>query len=276
MDTWRLLIDPPQTADVNMATDEAIAIAFSEQKVPPTLRFYQWCRPAFSIGRFQNLESAWINQLEKDPECSPFTLVRRMTGGRGLLHDRELTYALISSNKNPLFSSGIKGTYHTIAKGLLLALKMLGVDAEIYSPPKEKRTEGMRHPLCYEASSWYEITANGKKLIGSAQRRWPDHFLQHGSLILEKSILAKNTTVVKQPKWLGIPLSSKKQVTLSDLLPQLPSHEFLMQAMKSGFESALSTRLETGEISAYEQTWVERLVREKYDNAEWNLHRERK
>ncbi len=76
-----------------MATDEAIAIAFSEQKVPHTLRFYRWSQPAFSIGSFQKLETPWIEQFEnagtsEDPVC---TLVRRMTGGRALLHDREFT-----------------------------------------------------------------------------------------------------------------------------------------------------------------------------------------
>ncbi len=268
MDIWRFLIHPPQTAAVNMAIDEAIAISFSEQKTRPTLRFYQWSRPAFSIGRFQKLEPTWIKQLEKEAEHNPFTLVRRMTGGRGLLHDREFTYSLVSNNKNPLFSSGIKGTYFAVAKGLLFGLKMLGLDAEIYSPPKEKRRAGTRHPLCFAATSWHEITSGGRKLIGSAQRRWSTHFLQHGSLILEKSPMLK-----KQPEWLGMPLVSAYQVTLSELLPQLPSQEALILAMKTGFESALSIRLEAGSLSAYEQVLVERLVREKYGNAAWNLRR---
>ncbi len=254
-----------------MASDEAIAIAFSEQKAAPTLRFYRWSQPSFSIGSFQKLEVAWVKQLEKEPEYSAFSLVRRMTGGRGLLHDREFTYSLISGNKNPLFSSGIKGTYYAIAKGLLLGLKMLGVDAELYSPPREKRRVGVRHPLCFATSSWYEITAEGRKLIGSAQRRWSTHFLQHGSLVLEKSPIE-----IKQSEWLGMPLTSAKQVTLSELLTRLPSHEVLMEAMKAGFESALSIRLEAGRISSYEQKLVETLVREKYGTAAWNLRRELK
>jgi len=259
-----------------MATDEAIAMAFSNQKALPTIRFYRWAYPAFSIGRFQKLESSWIKDLEKDPISSPFTLVRRMTGGQGLLHDREFTYSLTASTKNLLFSSGIKGTYFAIAKGLLLGLKRLGVDAEIYSPPKETRKMGARHPLCFESISWHEITSEKRKLIGSAQRRWSTHFLQHGSLILEKSSLERNAISIGHSEWFRTPLTSRKQITLSDLRSCLPSYEALVQAMKSGFESTLSIRLEPGEMSSYEQTLMEKLVREKYANPAWNLCREKR
>lgn len=266
---WRFLSEPPQSAAVNMASDEAIAIAFSEGKVPPTLRFYRWSHPSFSIGAFQKLSPEWITHLEKQCEYPLLSLVRRITGGRGLLHDRELTYSVVSSTKDPLFSSGIKGTFYAIAKGLLAGLTKLGVDAEVYSPSKTKRREGHKDPLCFAATSWYEIVSRGKKMIGSAQRRWTSHFLQHGSLIIEKSPIA-----FSQNEWERTTLISRNQTTLSDLLPLLPSYSTLMLALKEGFKAALPIRLVSDRITAYEREIVNRLVLEKYDNPRWNFYRD--
>ncbi|MFQ5597326.1 MAG: biotin/lipoate A/B protein ligase family protein [Nitrospiria bacterium] len=268
---WRLLVDPPQSAAKNMAVDEAIAEGFSLGKVPSTLRFYRWSRPSFSIGAFQKLNSEWIQCMEPRDGGSGVPLVRRITGGRGLLHDHEMTYSVVSSTENPLFSSGIKGTYHHIAKGLLAGLQGLGIDAEICDFTQHEGRDVNRHPLCFSSNSWYEIAFHGKKLIGSAQRRWRTHFLQHGSLIIENSAAGSSLSQSSQ-----ISLISENQITLSDLLSVLPSYGDLIQALKEGFETALGIRLVAGEISAYEQNVISRLVREKYTDPRWNLNRKTK
>lgn len=240
-----------------MATDEAIAIAFSKGRVPPTLRFYGWSSPSVSIGSFQKWESEWDDLLGR----GALRFVRRITGGRALLHDRELTYSVIASTKDPLFAGGIKETFYAIAGGFLAGLNALGVAAEIYAPARSQRIERPQSALCFASTSWYEITAQGRKLIGSAQRRWVNHFLQHGSLILERSPAG------------GFPLS-ENQIDLAGLLPKLPSGEEIERAIKEGFESKLPIRLEADPLTPEEEEIAARLAKEKYGTDAWNRRRE--
>jgi lipoate-protein ligase A len=239
-----------------MAIDEAIATAFSKGQVPPTLRFYGWAVPSVSFGSFQKWEPEW-NDLAAG---GSLRFVRRITGGRALLHDREMTYSVVASTKDPLFSEGIRGTFYAIAGGLLAGLRPLGVEADIYAPPRSQRLERPANPLCFASTSWYEITAQGRKLIGSAQRRWTKHFLQHGSLILEKG--PDHT------------FSSENQISLDELLPRLPNQEILFATMKEGFETALSIKLALGSLTPEEEVVSTRLVKEKYGNPAWTLRRE--
>ena len=240
-----------------MAIDEAISIAYAAGAVPPTLRLYRWSCPSFSIGSFQKLESDWLDFLKG----GSIPLVRRMTGGRALLHDAELTYSVVSSTRDPLFSEGIKGTFHTIAGGLVAGLRRIGVEAEVHAPPREERAGRPRDPLCFASTSWYEITVQGKKLIGSAQRRWVSYFLQHGSLMVGRSRVES-------------PFSTGNQIALTDLLAAVPPHEELEAAMREGFEASLPIALEPGLLTREEVERAESLIKNKYGNDAWNLHRE--
>ncbi len=252
-----------------MARDEAIAIAFSEGKVPPTLRLYQWSAPSFSIGAFQRLDPNWLARFENPREQDAIVLVRRVTGGRGLLHDREMTYAVIAGTEDPLFSGGIKETFYAIATGLLAGLETLGVVASVHRPSKKKQGSQSKDPLCFSSTSWYEIVVGDKKLIGSAQRRWRRHFLQQGSLMTEKSQIALHDNEA-----LNLSFVSEHQVTLSELLPALPSQAQAAEALKSGFEKALGLHFISARPTAYELALVERLVTEKYGNPDWNRDRQ--
>jgi lipoate-protein ligase A len=240
-----------------MAIDEAISISFSEGKVPSTLRLYKWSIPSFSVGSFQKLEPDWLAFLNK----KSIPLVRRMTGGRALLHDQELTYSFISSTRDPLFSGGIKGTFHAIANGLVAGLREIGVEAEIHAPGREERLGRSQNPLCFASTSWYEITVQGRKLIGSAQRRWVSHFLQHGSLLIDKSDVENR-------------FFSGNEIALSDLLPQRCGFDKLEEAVKNGFEAALPITFRSGSLTKEEMERSELLIKEKYGNNAWNLYRE--
>ncbi len=262
--SWRLIVDPAQTAAENMAIDEAIAIAFSEGKAPETLRLYTWKNPSFSIGAFQTLETDWVTFLE----AQEIDIVRRMTGGRGLLHEHELSYSVIASIKNPLFSGGIKGTFESIARGLLAGLKEIGIEAILHTPARKPQPK-VKKALCFDAVSWYEITAQGKKLIGSAQRRWKTHFLQHGSFVIKQSEWAKNETGTFSSK-----LISENQITLAELMASPPNPETLIHAIKTGFEKTLDLNLEAGELSDYEKKLVQDCLQEKYARRTWNLYRD--
>ena len=247
-----------------MAVDEAIARAFSRGEAPPTLRFYRWRRPTFSLGAFQRLEQVFVERLQG----AGIPLVRRITGGRGLLHADELTYAVVACPGDPRFSGGIRGTFQAVSAGLLAGLARLGVSATVYLPSREIRPDRRRDPLCFAAPARFEITAGGKKLIGSAQRRWPDAFLQHGALMRSRPGSAPSLP----PE--AAALIPGRQAALSDLLPVLPEYGRIVQALKVGFETALGIRLSPGGLSSAENSDAARLVREKYGHPRWTFHRE--
>jgi lipoate-protein ligase A len=183
--SWKLIDSGPNLGAYNMAIDEELLARAQKKKIAPILRFYTWSPPAVSIGRFQKIEEA-VNA----DACARrnIDIVRRITGGRAVLHDRELTYSIIARTDDPLFPSTVLGTYKVIATGLLAGLKRLGIPAEMVS--RGGRHAGLvkknvKDPACFSSPSWYEILANNRKIIGSAQRRLSGAFLQHGSILMD-------------------------------------------------------------------------------------------
>jgi lipoate-protein ligase A len=184
MDTWRLLIEPPQSAAHNMAVDEAVAASCRAEVAGPTLRLYAWERPSISLGYFQRPDE--IVNLDRCRDAG-VPVVARTTGGRAVYHHHEVTYSLVAPIPHPLFPPTIKGTFAAVARALAAGLAELGVTVDAWIDDRgsaTRSTPGARSPFCFESVSWYEITLGGKKLIGSAQRRWKTAFLQHGSLLL--------------------------------------------------------------------------------------------
>ncbi|HEY6010895.1 MAG TPA: hypothetical protein VIX18_05435, partial [Nitrospirota bacterium] len=114
----------------NMSLDEELLARAQAGEKVPVLRFYGWAPPAVSLGRFQKIEDA----VDADAcKRRGFDIVRRITGGRAVLHNKELTYSIISRADNPLFPHTVLDTYKVIAAGLLAGLRNLGIDAEMVS-----------------------------------------------------------------------------------------------------------------------------------------------
>jgi lipoate-protein ligase A len=181
--TWRFLDSGPATGSENMSLDERLLRDAAQGNVLPVLRFYTWDPPAVSIGRFQD-ENTAVNRAA----CGErgIDVVRRITGGRSVLHYRELTYSVIAPSNNDLFPDDVIGTYKIIAEGLLAGLREIGLAAEM--APLESRRGGPAPtgaPACFAAPSAYELLVSGRKIIGSAQRRIAGAFLQHGSILIE-------------------------------------------------------------------------------------------
>ncbi len=97
--------------------------------------------------------------------------MRRPTGGRAILHIDELTYSVTAPLDDPLLGGSLWKSYRKISLALLAALMRLGVDAKGDSTYTNRTSSGVQNPVCFETPSNYEITAGGKKLIGSAQAR---------------------------------------------------------------------------------------------------------
>lgn len=182
---WHYIDSGKKPAAYNMSIDEELLSRAQAGEKTPVLRFYAWDPPAVSIGRFQKIEQAVnIDACRK----YGFDIIRRVTGGRAVFHYRELTYSIASRIENHFFPPTVLGSYQVIAAALRAGLTCLGISAEIVS--RGSRSAALagingRNPACFSSPSRYEIAVNGKKIIGSAQRRLSRAFLQHGSILME-------------------------------------------------------------------------------------------
>jgi len=182
---WNHIHSGPNLGVYNMALDEELLARAQAGEDRPVLRLYAWQPPAVSLGRFQKRETAVNAEACKR---LGYDIVRRITGGRAVLHDKELTYSIIARTDNPLFPGTVLGTYKVIAAGLLAGLGNLGIPAEIVSRGGRhaKRVDTRaKDAACFSSPSWYEILVNGRKIVGSAQRRVSGAFLQHGSILMD-------------------------------------------------------------------------------------------
>lgn len=180
---WRLIIDPPATGAWNMAVDEVLLDGVAAGKAPPTLRFYGWKPACLSLGYFQSfavVDAAACRELGID-------VVRRPTGGRAILHDRELTYSIALPASVLGHDRGILPSYHRISRALQAGLAELGV-ATTMAPESAALTMQQHGPICFDRPSAHEILLEGRKLVGSAQVRRSDALLQHGSILIEPGI----------------------------------------------------------------------------------------
>lgn len=171
----RLLSGPPRDAVTNMALDEAMLAAAAEWQVT-LVRLYRWDRPSVSFGR--NQRCAGIYSPERC-EALGVPAVRRITGGRALLHGRELTYSVAAPTSA---ASTLRGGYEAINTLLLDALRSLGLPAARAQPTARTPTPGLAP--CFETPSAGELVVGGQKLVGSAQHRDAEAFVQHGSILL--------------------------------------------------------------------------------------------
>ncbi len=165
-----------------MAADMVLMDMVEGGRLDFVLRTYLWSPPCVSLGRLQRVSS------EVDPErvrAAGFDLVRRPTGGRAVLHHTELTYSVVASRSLPLVAGSVSESLRRIAGPLSGALRALG--AEVTAGPSKRRSPRGRIPAnpCFTSHGRWEITtADGRKVVGSAQARRPGVFLEHGSIIL--------------------------------------------------------------------------------------------
>src|SRR5215468_5779833 len=178
---WKLIIDGARDGASNMSIDVALLEEIEASPEPRTVvRFYGWQTPTISLGRNQKIERA-VDAVYC--RANGIDIVHRPTGGRAVLHDDELTYAVIS-NDSEAFGDMIYGNYKRVSEALRLGYNRLGVPA-ILAPETRKPSSITEDgdPPCFASPSRYELMVQGRKIAGSAQRRIRRSFLQHGSLL---------------------------------------------------------------------------------------------
>jgi len=226
---WDLIVDGHLDGASNMAIDAELLEEVEQSPEAKTIvRFYQWRQPTVSLGRNQSIDAA-VDQ----PFCRQqgIDVVHRPTGGRAVLHDDELTYA-VASNDSACFGDTIYANYKSVSEALCAGFRSLGVPA-ILAPETRKvdtTVDGADLP-CFVSPSRYELTVQGRKIVGSAQRRLRRSFLQHGSM----PILCDREKLARATRMPDPGILYEEMAGLSEFLLVRPSIEELTFALLAGF-----------------------------------------
>jgi lipoate-protein ligase A len=258
---WRLIDSGPCGSAFNMALDEAIAEHVRECKAMPTLRFYEWDRPAVTLGFFQKTQEVDVRFcLEKG-----IPLVRRLTGGRAVLHGTDLTYSFASRFDTVHFGDTICNNYVRISQTFMEGLQEIGLSVTMRQRKAERRA--LKNPSCFQSTSFSEITLDEKKLIGSAQKKWTDGFMQQGSIVVDlDDDTMRRIFILKNLEQLN------SIARLRVYAPSITQHQIKI-ALKNAFEKSFGVKFrnETPLLSEYRM--AEQLVIERYGLDTWNFSR---
>lgn len=271
-ETWLYIDSGYGTPAFNMAMDETLLNWHSRGDIPPVLRFYGWAPAGISVGFFQKVkDSIDIKNAEK----YGIPLVRRQTGGKAVLHDKELTYSILISEAHPVMPKSVKEAYLILSRGLIEGYQFLGIEAELALPTSKNLSKSA---VCFEEPSWYELTVGGKKAAGSAQTRKKGVILQHGSVPLtmdEEKLFDLFIYQDEHVKEKARTTFRSRAVAINDLLPKPVNLEEVKAAFQAGFEKGLGIRLQAFEPPNELISEVYELER-KYASEEWNYLREEK
>lgn len=270
-ETWNFINTGSHDPYYNMAMDEALLNFVSRGEIDPVVRFYTWNPATLSVGYFQRLKKEI--DIDKVKEKG-FGLVRRQTGGRGVLHDKELTYSVIVSEEHPNMPSTVTEAYRVISEGLLEGFKLLGFEAYFAIPRSKEEREKLKQPrsaVCFDAPSWYELVVEGRKIAGSAQTRQKGVILQHGSLLQDVNVdelfdmfIFKNDRLKDKMKKAFV----DKAVAINDISDRHISIEEMEKAFEEGFKKGLNIEFKPLTLSDDQIKEVKELE-EKYRSDEW-------
>lgn len=249
---WRLINSSLSGASFNMALDDAISTCVRKGSSPPTLRLYSWSIPSVSIGHFQKTDDIDIEYCRH----AGIPIVRRPTGGRAILHFKELTYSFSAKTDDAFFSKSLFDTYKKISTAFYLAFKKIGLSPEV---KRVKKSGRIRNPLCFQSASYAEMKINNRKIIGSAQKRWSDGFLQQGSIpyIIDFPEMQKIFSLS------SIHNIDSTMTGLKTLVSDLDDNKF-RDIVKASFEETFNVRLVISLPSEEEKTLALKLESEKY------------
>ncbi len=246
---WRLLLDDAGDGAWNMAVDRVIQLEHATGHAPATVRLYRWTRPTVTLGRFQNRSDVDLAACEH----YGVDVVRRFTGGRGVLHDDEVTYSIVAGVADGI-PRGVAASYRHLATALLATYKALGVDAELTSRPRGR----IGSSACYLHATHADLSAGSAKLSGSAQVWHAGTVLQHGSFTRTRDI-AREAEIFGLDKGDAGRLS-RTTATLADLLGEPPSLGRIRDAAVKGFALGLDVLLEPGVLGRVETRTAAKLL----------------
>lgn len=265
---WRLIIHPPQSGARNMAIDEAILDNVESGNAPPTLRLYAWEPACLSLGYAQRSRDVDRMRIES----LGWQVVRRMTGGRAILHTDELTYSVTLPLDHPLAAGGIMESYQRLSRALLSGVNAIGLSAS--ADKQADRSPERPGAVCFELPSDYEITAGGRKLIGSAQVRHRGAMLQHGTLPLSGDVtrICEALSFADQEARIENQARVRERATtLADALGRDVSWTEAADAVIAAFADQFALRFEQADLSPAEFAGALELADTRYSSESWTF-----
>jgi len=242
-----------------MAVDEHL---FSELGSKPgtTVRFYSWERPTASLGYSQNV--AKVLDLAS---CRGYgvDVVRRITGGKLVLHWREVTYSVVSSDIE-VFSETLAESYRLISLGLIRGLRKMGLQAQLAGSPTASYSKG--NMPCFAHPARDEIEIDGRKIVGSAQKRAAGGFLQHGSIPLQddEGLLSRISLARDQ----GEPL---RRTSISEVLGREVHWRWAVDYLVKGMAEYFGVSFEPLTLNAEDEERIRCIQSRRYENEDWTM-----
>jgi len=259
METLRFLLSEATDGFRNMAADEVLLKECRNKSIPGALRVYQWNPPAVSLGYSQSMELIDLGA------CADVgvDVVRRITGGRAVLHWEEITYCFVARRKLLGEALWPRQFAKEVAGAVSAALVELGVAASVSSGENVAERPGAPSPLCFSLGMENEVSVDGRKLAGCAHKFTGEAYFSHGSIMLGPSharIVELLTSRAGRADFLRL---REGCVSFSDLKREPPSLERAGRALRSGFEASFGVSFTDGRLSDNEKRLIRQRALEK-------------
>jgi lipoate-protein ligase A len=249
---FRFILSGANDGATNMAIDEAVMAGIREGSSTPVLRLYTWNPPTISLGYFQSAGDIDFAACGSDG----IGVVRRITGGRAVLHSDEITYSVLFGEED-FTPFRMKEIFLFIAQCLVDSLRILGIDSKI----AQKTKGSLKSPNCFASPAQYEIeSVQQGKLIGSAQVIKDGVVLQHGAIPLTGSYREIS-------KYLRGDGSFKNASSLSQVSPAGGCEDGIVESLREGF--ARHIPIEDGALNEREAVLTKELAASKYAHRDW-------
>lgn len=261
---WRFLKTGAADGVFNMTADETLATL--RDQAAPILRVYSWRPFTISLGYHQPMAEVNVARCYQDG----LGLVRRPTGGRAILHAREVTYSVIIPQSHPLYQESSLSIYKSISRALVAGLRAIGMPA-VLEKSNGRDTEFARYHRrfsCFATSAKYEIHYQSRKLVGSAQRRFENGLLQHGSILLGDEHLDLTKYMSENGRAQDGDSRARLQSrtsTLESILQRTVTFDEMATCLQHGFETTFDVTLSPDEFSTAELQQIEQ-VKPQYIN----------
>jgi len=255
---WRFIDAGQGSAAYNMAVDEAVSVFVKKEAAPPTLRFYSWAAPSVTIGYFQKITEINVDYCR----LNDIPVVRRITGGRAILHADEMTYSFSVRTKGQ-FCGGLLDSYRRISAAFYGAFIKAGMSPELTLNSSSRRLSS-KSPLCFQSASYGELSIQKMKVIGSAQKRWIDGLLQQGSIPF-------SIDRHKISRVFGLKDTGRTMAGLTEIVPNLDAAQF-RNVVRLSFEETFNIQWSMSSLSL-EELSLARELEEKYLSRQWNFRR---
>jgi lipoate-protein ligase A len=233
----RIISDIAHDAAFNMAADLYL-LSRCEQSQAVFVRLYSWAKPSITLGITEkpgetlDLSAIATNDLE---------WIRRPTGGRSVLHDHDITYSCVFSTAMKGMGITLMETYGIISSCLMNGLQKAGIHCSAHDSPLDSSlSRGSTRLPCFLSPNRHEIMTNGKKLLGSAQKRSAKAVLQHGSIPLTPAfrLLPDYLRLSVHERMTQKRLLARKTACLSEVLPEYNA-AWILRCLIDGFKETL-------------------------------------